>query len=88
MPTLTPKQNLLRLLDGEMPEYVPISSFMDRSQKPVTVGGMMFNPAILGDFRGPKGGYDPWGVHYTTESNAGVVASIPEPGNFLIKDIR
>ena len=48
---------------------------------------MMFQPSILGDFRGPNGGYDPWGVHYTVESSAGVVASIPEPGNFILEDV-
>jgi len=81
------KENLLRMLDGGMPEYVPINSRLDRSKPPLFAGGMMFNPSILGDFRGPQGGYDPWGVHYTTESSAGVVASIPEPGNFILKDV-
>ena len=84
---LNQKQNLLRMIDGEMPEYVPINRFGDMSKPPLFAGAMMFNPSILGDFRGPNGGYDPWGVHYTTESNAGVVASIPEPGNFILKDV-
>ena len=87
MPKLNQKQNLLRMIDGQMPEYVPINSMMDRSKPPLFAGGMMFNPGILGDFRGPNGGYDPWGVHYTVESSAGVVASIPEPGNFILKDV-
>ncbi len=82
------KENLLRMLDGQMPEYVPINSFfVNNGKPPLMAGGMMFNPSILGDFRGPNGGYDPWGVHYTTESSAGVVASIPEPNNFILKDI-
>ena len=69
------KENLLRMLDGQMPEYVPINSFfVNNGKPPLMAGGMMFNPSILGDFRGPNGGYDPWGVHYTTESSAGVVA--------------
>lgn len=82
------KENLLRMLDGQMPEYVPINShFVNTGKPPLMAGGMMFNPGILGDFRGPNGGYDPWGVHYTTESSAGTVASIPEPNNFILKDI-
>ena len=82
------KENMLRMLDGQMPEYVPINShFVNTGKPPLMAGGMMFNPSILGDFRGPNGGYDPWGVHYTTESSAGVVASIPEPNNFILKDI-
>ena len=84
---LNQKQNLLRMLDGQMPEYVPVVNRMDRSKPPLWAGAMMFNPSILGDFRGPNGGYDPWGVHYTTESSSGVVASIPEPGNFILKDV-
>ena len=81
------KENLLRMLDGQMPEYVPINSHFVNNGPPLLAGAMMFNPSILGDFRGPKGGYDPWGVHYTTESSAGVVASIPEPNNFILKDV-
>ena len=84
---LNQKQNLLRMIDGQMPEYVPVNSHFDRSSPPLFAGGMMFNPSILGEFRGPGGGYDPWGVHYTTEASAGVVASIPEPGNFILKDV-
>ena len=84
---LNQKQNMLRMLDGLMPEYVPVNNRLDRSKPPIWAGAMMFNPSILGDFRGPKGGYDPWGVHYTVESSAGVVASIPEPGNFILKDV-
>ena len=84
---LNQKQNLLRMIDGQMPEYVPINTFGDMSKPPLFAGAMMFNPSILGDFRGPQGGYDPWGVHYTTESSAGVVASIPEPGNFILTDV-
>ena len=84
---LNQKQNLLRMLDGQMPEYVPVNSRLDRSKPPLWAGAMMFNPSILGDFRGPNGGYDPWGVHYTVESSAGSVASIPEPGNFILKDV-
>ena len=84
---LNQRQNMLRMIDGEMPEYVPINRFGDMSKPPLFAGGMMFNPSILGEFRGPGGGYDPWGVHYVTESNAGAVAAIPEPGNFILKDI-
>ena len=80
------KENLLRMLDGQMPEYVPVASY-GGGEAPLVAGGMFFNPSILGDFRGPDGGYDPWGVHYTTESSAGTVASIPEPGNFILKDV-
>lgn len=84
---LNQKQNLLRMIDGQMPEYVPINAMMDPTKPPLFAGAMFFNPSILGDFRGPNGGYDPWGVHYVTESNAGAVAAIPEPGNFILKDV-
>lgn len=55
---LNQKQNLLRMLDGEMPEYVPVARF-GPGVIPLTVGGLT-NPSILGDFRGPNGdGYSP-----------------------------
>ena len=81
---LNQKQNLLRMLDGEMPEYVPVSTF-GPGVVPLTVGGLA-NPSILGDFRGPNGGYDPWGVHYVADAERGI-ASIPEPGNFILEDV-
>ncbi|MBQ6603501.1 MAG: hypothetical protein IJH99_08890 [Eubacterium sp.] len=81
---LNQKQNLLRMLNGDMPEYVPVSRF-GPGITPMTVGGLE-NPSILGDFRGPKGGYDPWGVHYVANKETNY-APIPEPGNFILEDV-
>ena len=54
---LNQKQNLLRMIDGQMPEYVPVNAMMDPTKPPLFAGAMFFNPSILGDFRGPNGGY-------------------------------
>nr|MCR4894117.1 hypothetical protein [Eubacteriales bacterium] len=82
MTELGQKENLLRMLRGEMPEYVPIVSF----------GGgedmlwAMMPPSIMGNYRGKEGGYDPWGVKFVTNEETGY-AALPEPNNFIIKDI-
>ena len=47
---LNQKQNLLRMIDGQMPEYVPINAMMDPTKPPLFAGAMFFNPSILGDF--------------------------------------
>ncbi|MBQ0134665.1 MAG: hypothetical protein KBS46_06020, partial [Clostridiales bacterium] len=75
------KENFLRMLDGQMPEYVPCPRF--GAGAPLTA----FNePSILGDFRGPKGGYDPWGVHFVSNAETNF-APLPEPGNFILEDV-
>ena len=76
------KENFLRMLDGEMPEYVPVSSFGGPGV-PLTA---FVEPSILGDFRGPQGGYDPWGVHFVSNAETNY-APLPEPGNFILEDV-
>ena len=80
---LTQKENFLRVVRGEMPEYVPVSSMGPDSAPLMT----MADPSIIGNFRGPQGGKDPWGVTFVTnkETNYG---AIPEPGNFILDDVR
>ena len=79
MAKLTQKENFLRVVRGEMPEYVPVSG----AQGPLMT---MFDSSVMGDFRGPKGGKDPWGVPFVTNEETGF-AAIPEPNNFILKDI-
>lgn len=76
------KENFLRMLDGQMPEYVPVVRF-GGPNPPLTA---FVEPSILGDFRGPKGGYDPWGVHFVSNKETNY-APLPEPGNFILEDI-
>lgn len=85
MANLTPKENYMRLTRGECPEYVPIYTMMQIPGMP-PVAASMFSPSILGAFRGPQGGIDPWGVKYVTSESTNNGA-IPEPNNFILDDI-
>jgi hypothetical protein len=80
---LTQKENLLRVLNGEIPQYVPVNTF-NPSKPPLYT---MADPLIMGGFRGPQGGKDPWGVTHVTNKETGY-AAIPEPNNFILKDVR
>ena len=80
---LTQKENFLRVVRGEMPEYVPVSSMGPDSAPLMT----MADPSIIGNFRGPQGGKDPWGVTFVTNKETNY-AAIPEPGNFILDDVR
>ena len=77
--TLTPRENYLRVLRGEIPEYLP--SFFDKFMDPVGDFDMLY-PCRTPD--GPK--YSPWGVKFVggPENDYG---ALPEPGNFILKDI-
>jgi len=84
MPTLTPYENYLRMLRGEMPEYVP--TMMDG-------GGMFIQMEYSKGWRPPLGTsvpgeiwYDMWGVPWVSEWNASN-GSLPAPGQFILEDI-
>ncbi|MDR2956783.1 MAG: hypothetical protein LBU61_01190 [Coriobacteriales bacterium] len=77
MPILTEKQNYFRLLDGEVPEYVPQMIF----------GMPMGPPEIFPMFGGWDGiKYDLFGVPYVTEKNANY-GGMPQSGVFILDDI-
>lgn len=85
MPKLSPLENYKRMLNGEIPEYVP--SMMD--------SGVMFGvPLSMDDKLGlmiggwPEGEvrYDIFGVPYVTSAHAGGGA-LPQPGKFILDDI-
>lgn len=82
MTELGQKENLQRMLRGEMPEYVPVVEHLPG----VAPLWAMMPPSILGNYRGKEGGLDPWGVRYVTNEETGW-AALPEPNNFIIKDI-
>ena len=81
---LTEKENFLRVVRGEMPEYVPVVSKKDFKAPRLMA---ICDPAILGEFRGPGGGFDPWGVPYITGEGAADYAAMPRPSDFLLTDI-
>ncbi|MCL2136856.1 MAG: veratrol--corrinoid protein metyltransferase [Coriobacteriia bacterium] len=87
MTTLTPKENMLRVLHGQMPEFVPIYSYF--GPRPGVEGppgnmGTMLAP-FMGD-RSQAGFRDLWGVPYTAVEEVGGTA-LPTPNEFILKDI-
>jgi hypothetical protein len=77
---LTPKENYLMVLSGEIPEYVP-SHFEPYND--ILWNDDFGTPVFAPD--GPK--YSPWGVKYVGTGEIGGGA-IPEPNNFILSDIR
>lgn len=82
---LTQKENFLRVAHGEMPEYVPVSTFGGYGGEAPLMA--MADPCILGGFRGPEGGKDPWGVTFVTNAETNN-AAIPKPNDFILTDVR
>ena len=80
---LSKKENYYRLLEGKMPEYVPVFDMMPYPGIEPTA--VMTNPGFL-DFHGPKGGVDPWGVKFITNPETGYSA-IPQNWEFMMDDI-
>lgn len=80
---LTEKENFLRVARGEMPEYVPIVSKRSFDEPPLMA---ICDPAIIGSFRGPNGGVDPWGVPFIV-SDAVEFTAMPKPSDFILTDI-
>ncbi|MCL2136215.1 MAG: hypothetical protein FWH40_01625 [Coriobacteriia bacterium] len=84
MPTLSKKENYLRLLRGEVPEYVP--AMMDGS---AGFGGARMGPdlgGLMGDWGDDTERKDMFGVPYVREFNANN-GPIPKPGEFILEDI-
>jgi len=79
---LTQKENFLRVAHGEMPEYVPVSTYFGPDAPLLT----MADPCIMGSFRGPGGGKDPWGVTFVTTKEI-EFAALPKPNDFILTDI-
>ncbi|MDR2956899.1 MAG: hypothetical protein LBU61_01790 [Coriobacteriales bacterium] len=90
MATLTPKENLLRVYNGQIPEWVPSYSYygplpgVDEipPNQMIMLSGMMGT----GDPFGGVGFQDFWGVPYTAVEEVGGFA-LPTPDEFILKDI-
>ena len=81
---LTPRENYVRILRGEMPEWVPMYNMgMPMMGEPPTM--TMIVPSCLNDPH-PDGGLDCWGVNWVGNYETGN-ALLPEPNNFILDDI-
>ena len=74
---LTEKENYMRTISGEIPEYVPTFRLMEWLFRPAA----LTPPPNSGDYT------DLFGVEYVTEATAGNGA-LPRPGVFILDDIR
>jgi hypothetical protein len=85
---LTPKENYLRLAQGEMPDYVPIYTMGFPGYNNETackiIGPSLFDETHITP--APTGRTDIWGVKYIANEETNF-ACIPEPNNFILEDI-
>ena len=82
---LTPKDNYLRVLNGEIPESVPIQNMgftgYNGEATYKIVGPFLFDETHLTP--APNGRYDIWGVKYVANESTNF-GCIPEPGNCIV----
>lgn len=82
---LTPKENFLRVLKGEIPESVPLHNMgvvgYNNEATIKLVGPSLFDETHLGSF--PNGTVDIWGVRYIATESTGF-GCIPEPGKIML----
>ena len=82
---LTPKDNFLRVLKGEIPESVPLHNmgFTGYNGEATIriVGPSLFDETHLTP--APNGRYDIWGVKYVANESTGF-GCIPEPNNYIL----
>jgi hypothetical protein len=84
MAALTEKENYLKVLRGECPDWVPLWFFGPAPGSTKPVPNHMFEPPVIVQHRiQNRGGLDIWGVNYVPTYEAGL-ALIPEPNNFIL----
>lgn len=86
---LTPKENYLRMVRGECPDWLPLYTMGFPGYRGES-GVRIVGPSLLDETHlsaAPEGVYyDCWGVRYIANT-ATNFACIPEPNHFLIEDI-
>lgn len=82
---LTPKENFLRLLKGEIPESVPLHNMgeigYNNEATIKLIGPSLYNETHIGSM--PNGTIDIWGVRYVATESTGF-GCIPEPGKIML----
>ena len=83
---LTEKENYLRVLTGQVPEWIPRYTFGKMPGVAEDPANVMVEPSILCEHRDNGGGKDHWGVEYiTSKETAG--ALIPKTWDYILDDI-
>jgi len=80
---LTPKENYLRALRGEVPEWVTHYVYGIAAPGAPDAANAMYEPSVLAGYRLDGGGRDIWGVlHVPSDSAGGAV--IPDNSEFIL----
>lgn len=83
---LSQKENYLRVLRHQIPEWIPKYTFGKMGPSDVEPPNAIVTPYMLVDHRIRGGGKDHWGVEYiSSKESAGAI--IPKTWDFLLKDI-
>lgn len=83
---LTEKENYLRVLNGEVPEWIPSYTFGKMPGSDVDPCNVIVEPAILSGHRDAGGGKDHWGVEYiSSKETAGAI--MPKTWDYILDDI-
>ncbi len=83
---LTEKENYLRVLTGQVPEWIPSYSFGKMPGSDEDPCNVMIEPSLLSGHRDNGGGKDHWGVEYiSSKESAGAI--MPKTWDYLLTDI-
>ncbi|MBE6913499.1 MAG: veratrol--corrinoid protein metyltransferase [Ruminococcaceae bacterium] len=83
---LKPKENYLKILNGEVPEWVPSYTLFPNPDDVRSCPNVLIEPTPLSEHRIRRGGKDIWGVPYVgCDEAAGAI--LPEPNKFILEDI-
>lgn len=82
---LTEKENYMKVVRGEIPEWLPRHRVPGSNGRPPAT--TVLTPSFLTEKRTFEGGFDIWGVEYVTTRETGWMA-IPKPNRFILDDIR
>ncbi len=83
---LTEKENYLRVLHGEIPEWIPSYTFGKMPGSDVDPANIIVEPPILCEHRDNGGGKDHWGVEYVSSpESAGAI--MPKTWDYILDDI-
>jgi hypothetical protein len=86
---LTEKENFLKVIHAEVPEWVPRYTFGPdpHSTKPPATASLMVNAIPMPFEPGQASFTDMFGVTYVSSAQTSGT-SLPEPGNFIMDDVR
>lgn len=85
MTKMTPKENFMAVVNGQIPQSVPYYN-MGMPSPMHDEATRIIGPNLFNETRDRNGGKDIWGVTYVANEETGF-ASLPEPNNFILDDI-